>query len=154
MDTVTMKLKTTTWVCHMNTKERPNCRETIIRAGWRPNPQPEVWDCKSALSPDGGEISLTPGLRKQMGKMLQEGYWGKTISIRKIKESDEERERRMQLLCDNITILNTARPIAVNSGDRPIRVQHEWPWEYKWEWEYAGHVPINAAFLQCTVLGL
>lgn len=130
----------------MNTKERPNCRRIIIKDGWQPNPKPEAWDGKTALTQDGEEVRLTPGFRKQMGKMIQEGHWGKPLPLHKIKtvkETSKERERRLQELCDKMLILDDVRPIPANSGDKLVRVKHAWPWQCEWDWDVADHVAVK-----------
>lgn len=58
------------------TKERPKCREGIVKAGLRPNPDVENWNGETALDPNGREIFLSPGVRTQMRRMIKEGYWG------------------------------------------------------------------------------
>jgi hypothetical protein len=81
-----------------------------------------------------------------MGKMIQEGHWGSPMPLHKIKfmkETEKERECRLQNLCDQMLILDDARPIPVNSGDKLVRVQHSWPWEYEWDWGVAAHVAIQ-----------
>lgn len=135
----------------MNTKERPNCRETIVKHGLRPTPAPETWNGKTAVLGSGREISLTAGLRKQMGKMIQEGYWGQPLSIRKIRktvnESQQQREARLQALCDTIVLLKHTRPIATGFGDKMVAVRHSWPlsrtWEYEFSYRIFQYVPIK-----------
>lgn len=133
----------------MKAKERPICRATIIRSGWRPEPEPESWSGETALAPDGQKIRLTPGFRKQMGKMIEEGYWGKAIALRtiqgKLNESEAERERRLQHFCDSMIILDETRPISVNSGDRFLSIKHAWPQQFEWSWEAGHHVPLKTA---------
>jgi len=57
-------------------KERPKCRESIIRLRLRPNPDVESWNGETALDENGREVFLTPGVRTQMRKMIREGHWG------------------------------------------------------------------------------
>lgn len=64
-------------------KERPKLREGIIKDGLRPNPDVENWNGQTALHPDGREVSLSPGSRTQMRKMIREGYWGGKDRIHK-----------------------------------------------------------------------
>lgn len=135
----------------MNTKERPICRQIIINRVMRPNPTPEKWDNTTALTHNACEVRLTDGLRKQMGKMIQEGYWGKPIPLRQVqnaaKESELQRETRLQALCDSLTILDHKRPIPLHTGDKLIRVRHSWPlsrcWEYTFDYDLFEYVPIT-----------
>jgi len=50
-------------------------------------------------------------------------------------------------LCDSIALLDRTRPIAVNSGDTLIRVQHRWPlsrcWEYEFDYHVLDYVPVK-----------
>lgn len=51
-------------------KERPLCRRAIEKFGLRPTTSPAV-----AAKPDGTRTVLSAGLRTQMRKMREEGYW-------------------------------------------------------------------------------
>jgi hypothetical protein len=79
-----------------------------------------------------------------MGKMIQEGYWGQPLSIRKIRkainESQRHRETRLQALCDTIVLLKHTRPIAAGSGDKLVAVRHSWPLSRTWEYEFSYRV--------------
>lgn len=80
-------------------KERSRMRQVIIAKGYRPYPSDEVWDgfsaCSMIMSPpdwphtlgddlmkfdegplwDGRRIFLGPALKRQMRKMIVEGYF-------------------------------------------------------------------------------
>ena len=43
-------------------KERPKCREGIVKSALRPNPDVENWNGETALDPNGREIFLSPGV--------------------------------------------------------------------------------------------
>ena len=137
----------------MKFKERPYCRRTIVNGGWRPCPSPETWNGETALTPDKEEIPLTDGFRKQLGKMIEEGYWGKAVPLRsiqsKLNESESQREHRLQNLCDSMVILDDARPIPINSGDRLLSVEYMWPEQSEWDWEVCNHVPIMRPAFAC-----
>jgi hypothetical protein len=116
-------------------KERPTCRKSLLHL--HPNPTPQKWDGETALDSEGAVTELTDGQRKQMRKMIGEGFWGEPfLHRRKPKETAQEREQRLQQLCDIMTLLDEDRPIAVNSGERLVLVDHSWPrsltGEYRW----------------------
>lgn len=73
-----------------NWKERPRCREVIVRnemfpaerseqqdgtTGARPLEPGETWSRKVAVTPDGEVRLLSGSLTKQMSKMIDEDYF-------------------------------------------------------------------------------
>lgn len=56
-------------------KERPTCRKVIIRRKLKPllNSEGE-WEGYMGISPDGTRGSLSEGMRRQMRKMINEGW--------------------------------------------------------------------------------
>jgi hypothetical protein len=61
-------------------KERPRCRKVIIEAGLRPLVVNGKWDGRSSLYANGREAYISDGLRKQMKRMIVEGYWSETTT--------------------------------------------------------------------------
>lgn len=73
----------------MEIKERPICRQTIVKNKLRPNVVDGIWDRNSCL--DNGKFShMSDGMRIQMHKMILEGHWGEGIIIAKKKDWDEK----------------------------------------------------------------
>ncbi len=127
-------------------KERPICRKSLLHL--HPNPTPHTWDGETALDGDGTIVKLTDGQKKQMRKMLSEGYWGEPFQHRRRSaETVTEREKRLQSLCDGMKLLDDARPVAANSGEKLIRVEHLWPLsstgEHEWSDELWERIPIE-----------
>ncbi|MGD1157510.1 MAG: hypothetical protein ABSA41_17020 [Terriglobia bacterium] len=59
-------------------RERPQCRKQIIKHHLRPRLEDGRWDGTATELESGNQrIFLSDGMRKQMGKMLWEGYWPK-----------------------------------------------------------------------------
>jgi hypothetical protein len=57
-------------------RERPLCRKVITSRGFRPEfDDLGRWNGWRAIRPDGSIIWITEGLRIEMKKMLQEGFW-------------------------------------------------------------------------------
>jgi hypothetical protein len=74
LKTARMLRGTRSRVCVAVTQERPRCRAAILRAGLRPWLVDGVW-CGLAEIPDGGPVTLSPGMRSQMRRMIAEGVW-------------------------------------------------------------------------------
>ncbi|HWR50960.1 MAG TPA: hypothetical protein VN428_07615 [Bryobacteraceae bacterium] len=56
-------------------RERPRCCRNIIKNGLRPHLDSKgQWD-GHGVQPDGEEVFQIGGMRAQMRKMIQEGYW-------------------------------------------------------------------------------
>ena len=65
-------------------KERPRCRELIIKGGYKPHLESYsegvfFWDGISMLAPDGVTAFGNSGLAKQAIKMFDEGYWPEVL---------------------------------------------------------------------------
>jgi hypothetical protein len=56
-------------------RERPRCRKVIVEKGLSPNLVNEKWDRMCTRDPDGRLAFMSDGLRKQMRKMIAEGFW-------------------------------------------------------------------------------
>ncbi len=58
-------------------RERPKCREFIVRHRYRPFLVDGKWDGHSVCKRDGSRVTLffSGEMRKQMRKMIAEGYW-------------------------------------------------------------------------------
>jgi hypothetical protein len=61
-------------------KERPRCRKVIIENGLRPHLVNGKWDHRFCLCPDGSEAYMSIGLRKQMRRMIEDGYWRESVT--------------------------------------------------------------------------
>jgi hypothetical protein len=82
------------WKSTMQIRERPGARKYIIERGLRPlvvrtkiwngpgvspSDGPEFWDGCMAVDATGRESALSTVWRKQMRKMVAEGYWGPIV---------------------------------------------------------------------------
>ena len=56
-------------------KERPRCRQVILKHRLRPNERDGKWDGFSARTPEGEWVHLSEGLAKQMRRMMAEKHW-------------------------------------------------------------------------------
>ena len=56
-------------------KARPRCRSLLIQWKLTPYTYDGVWDGHSANGRDGEQTWLSDGLRKEMRRMIGEGYW-------------------------------------------------------------------------------
>ena len=83
----------------ISAKERPKCREVIIRDSLRPfiDECLGFWNGFQALQPNGMKIFLSVGLRRQMGKMLREGFWPELLDAEMNAQAKEARHEYQRL---------------------------------------------------------
>jgi hypothetical protein len=80
-------------------KERPRCRLAIINHELRPfiDERDGVWNGFQALRSNGKRTFLSDGMRKQMGRMLREGYWVEMLDCELNRRAQESRSRLRRL---------------------------------------------------------
>jgi hypothetical protein len=71
-------------------KERPLCRIAIAdNLKLKPHIVDGLWDGHSYEDADGVHSGMSEGLRRQMAKMLEEGFWAASSSSDTTRQADE-----------------------------------------------------------------